>query len=152
MAVGAGEGLLRRGLGVAVGALGVFALVACGGTEVATEASVGDCFQDPESEREVGELEKVDCEEAHDNEVFAVFDLDDGAFPGTTELQALAQAGCAERFEGYVGSPLEESDLEVFGIAPTEETWDDADDREVICAAFAPDEPPLEGTIEDSER
>ena len=137
---------------VATAVLGTATLVGCGGSEVATEAAVGECFQDPEETDEVGELDKVDCDEAHDNEVIAVFDLEGDDFPGADEVQSQAEEGCVGEFEDYVGSTFEESDLDLFTITPTEETWDEADDREVICSVYALDESPLEGSVEGSER
>lgn len=119
--------------------------------QVATEASVGDCFQSPESATEVAELDKVDCGEPHDNEVFATFDLDDGDFPSTAEIERLAQEGCIERFERYVGAPPETTDIGLFAITPNRRTWG-AGDREVICAAFALDGDDLEGSIKGAGR
>lgn len=133
-------------------ALGAMVLGGCGGTEVVTEAAVGECVQDPDDTAEVGELDKVDCDQAHDNEVIAVFDLSGDAFPGTDDVQAQAQERCVEEFEPYVGSTYEESDLDVYTISPTEETWEEADDREVICAVFPLDGSTMEGSVRGSER
>ena len=140
-----------RGVLVA-SALGTTALVGCGGSEVATEAALGECFQDPADSDEVGELDKVDCGDAHDNEVIAVFDLDGDDFPGVDEVQSQAEEGCIEEFEPYVGSTYEDSDLDLFTITPTEETWDAADDREVICSVFALDGSQVEGSVKGSGR
>jgi len=137
---------------LAASGLGTTALVGCGGSEVAAEAAIGECFQEPEDSDEVGELDKVDCDEAHDNEVIAVFDLDGDDFPGVDEVQSQAEEGCVEEFEPYVGSTYEESDLDLFTITPTEETWDDADDREVICSVFALDGSQVEGSVKGSGR
>ncbi|MEX2660017.1 MAG: septum formation family protein [Acidimicrobiales bacterium] len=130
--------------------LGVLGSAGCS-SQVATEASVGDCFQSPESSTEVAELDKVDCDEPHDNEVFATFDLDDGDFPGTADVERLAQEGCIQRFERYVGALPETTDLGLFSITPNRRTWGTGD-REVICAAFALDGDVLEGSIEGAGR
>lgn len=138
---------------VVVGAtLGASALVGCGGSEVATEAAVGECFQDPEDTSDVGELDKVDCDDAHDNEVISVFNLEGDDFPGADEVQSEAEGRCNEDFESYVGSTFEESDLDLFTISPTKETWVEADDREVICSVFALDGSSLEGTVRGTAR
>lgn len=131
--------------------LGVLGSAGCS-SQVVTEASVGDCFQSPESSTEVAELDKVDCDEPHDNEVFAIFDLDDGDFPGTADVERLAQEGCTERFERYVGAPSETTDLGLFAITPNRRTWEGAGDREVICAAFALDGDDLEGSVKGAGR
>lgn len=141
---------VRTAVAVAL-VVGAAALAGCGGTEVA-KADVGDCFQDPENTAEVDEFDTVDCDEPHDNEVYAVFDLPDGDFPGADMVDEDGVSGCIERFEGYVGAPYETSDLDIYFIFPTEETWERADDREVICAVFAIDGSPLDGSAEGSGR
>src|SRR5688500_4430769 len=56
----------------------------------------GDCFNDPEagSPTQVTALEAVPCDEPHDNEVFHVFQLDDGDFPGADEVKQAGLEGC----------------------------------------------------------
>jgi hypothetical protein len=132
-------------------ALAVPALLVSGcGSEVAAQAEVGECFQTPDATDGVGELEKVDCSEPHDNEVFAVFDLPDGDFPGSETTQDQALEGCLERFEDYVGESYDESPYGIQPIAPSEESWNDADDREVICALYLVDGSQMEGSVADA--
>ena len=120
-------------------------LAACSKT-VAAQADPGDCIEELES-GSVEELEKVDCDESHVAEVFAVLDLDDGDFPGTDEVTSLAAEACLDEFEDYVGVAYNDSEYEIFPIAPSEESWNDAEDREVICLAGNPDQSELEGSI-----
>ena len=69
----------------------------------------GDCFNDPEegSSTRVEDLEAVPCDQPHDNEVFHVFDLDDGDFPGADEVKELGLDGCEPELQPYVGSTAE---------------------------------------------
>ena len=110
---------------------------------------VGDCFDAPE--REVEALPVVPCDEPHPNEVIAVFDLPESSWPGQEAVEQLAAQGCLERFEGYVGRAYGESALQAFPITPSEESWEDDDDRQVICAAFDP-AGPLTGSVKGSGR
>ena len=70
---------------------------------------VGDCFDDSafsamgEAE-EVMSLPGVPCAEPHDNEVYAVFDVEMSAFPSEDELSVIAFDRCYDRFESFVGS------------------------------------------------
>jgi hypothetical protein len=123
----------------------------CGGQVLSVE--VGDCFQDPEGgEAEVVDVETVDCDEPHDNEVFHVFELPEGDFPGEDAIAEAFVAECVDqRFEAFVGTPYLESEVDAFPLAPTEGSWDRADDREVICAAYVPGER-VEGSLQDSGR
>jgi hypothetical protein len=127
-------------------------LVGCtsSGTDVFS-LEVGDCFQDPDSTvDEIREVEAVDCEEPHDNEVFAVFDLPDGDFPGADAISAASLDGCLERFEDFVGTPYPDSELYATWLFPTESSWGE-DDREVVCVLFADGEQ-LEGSMQGSGR
>lgn len=127
-------------------------LVAC--TSSSTDVfslNVGDCFQDPDTTvDEIREVETVDCEEPHDNEVYAVFDLPDGDFPGADAISEASLDGCLERFEDFVGTPYPESELYATWLFPTESSWGE-DDREVVCVLFAQGEQ-LEGSMEGSGR
>lgn len=141
-----------------VATLGSSLVAGCGGEVVTTEAALGECFQDPEDTSEVGALDKVDCDDAHDNEVISVFPLDEedfpgeGAFPGDDAVEAEALQRCTEDFAEYVGTTLEESDLELLTISPTEETWEEGDDREVICAVSTADGSAIEGSVAGTAR
>ncbi|UFU05925.1 septum formation family protein [Ruania halotolerans] len=134
--------ITRSALAV-VGVAGVaISMTACGmlGGEVAT-AEVGECAQlaDLQSD-EITEIPTVDCSEEHDAQFFHKFDLPDGDFPGTDGVQTAAEEGClGTEFENFVGTSYEESALYANFIGPTQETWDQADDREVLCIVFLDD-------------
>ena len=121
-----------------VGALGLAAsLTACGG-QVAT-ADVGECAQTADLEGELTEIPTVDCSEEHDAQFIHKFELEGDDFPGLDAIETQAGEGCIAAFEGYIGTAWEESELQMTYIAPNEETWDQADDREVLCVAFLVD-------------
>ena len=105
-----------------------------------------DAFFDEEAEG-VADVPTVDCAQPHDNEVFATFDLSDGAFPGVDEVQSQADAGCIERFETYVGSDYASSRFVSTYLVPTPGTWDDGD-REVVCFLYDVDLAEIEGSAE----
>ena len=112
---------------------------------------VGDCFNDPTGDTEmVTEVEAVPCSTSHDNEVFHIFDLPDGPFPGTTTIDDHVSDECIPAFESYVGTPYEVSELYLYPITPTEESWG-LDDHEVVCALYAMEEK-LIGSMRASKR
>lgn len=135
-------------------------LAACnrGGTSV-FELEVGTCYNDPEDgATEVARLETVSCDEAHDNEVFALIDYPAGegeAFPGSDALGAFADEACVPAFEEYVGRSYADSELYYYSLRPTEETWADGD-REIVCALYGVDESgnptEIEGSMRGSNR
>jgi hypothetical protein len=112
----------------------------------------GDCFLNPES-TDVSDVQRTECDEPHDAEVFAVFDLEfdrDADFPGASQVQSAAQEGCQAEFEGYVGQPYEESPYFLSAIAPTQRTWEGRDDREVVCSAITATGEQLDQSLRDS--
>jgi hypothetical protein len=121
------------------------------------DLSAGDCFvgrpfppQDAGAEkRTVLLVATVACSKAHEKEVFAVFEhpaKTGAAFPGQDEVAKVAQDGCAERFEGYVGQPFGESDLQVAVIAPGPVPWDKDNDRRIVCTLQLADTKALKGS------
>ena len=98
---------------------------------------VGDCFDDPGSDA-VSSVPAVPCDEPHVNEVYALFDVEGDDWPGEESLRGDAEAGCIERFDAYVGTPYAESALFSRAIIPSEDTWEQADDREIICIVYDP--------------
>jgi hypothetical protein len=123
------------------GDVGVFAL------------EVGDCFNQPPS-GDISEVAGVPCTDAHDNEVFATFDMeggDDAAYPGDAAVQTASEDCIGELFTTYVGLTYQESRFEVFPITPTQDTWEsDLNDREIICTANAPAPEQVTGSIKDT--
>lgn len=102
-----------------------------------TWIEIGDCFTDPGTEV-VSDIPTVPCTEAHDYEVYAEFDLDLTAFPGDDEIYRLADEGCLAPFGVYVGMPFETSTLDYSYYVPTQDGWDNYDDRSVSCILFDP--------------
>jgi hypothetical protein len=137
---------------VAAAAAGALVLAACGSDVAANDVEVGQCTNQ-DLTGSVGEIDTVDCEESHTAEVFALFDLEGDDFPGAEEVTTLAIEGCTgDRFEAYVGLPYQESEIFSEPLAPSEETWNEADDRTVICFAVASDGSASEGSVKDANR
>jgi hypothetical protein len=126
--------------------------VACTGSEVFS-LEVGQCFQEPAGEsEEITDVEVVDCEEPHDNEAFHSFELEGDQFPGREAAAAAAEEECyGDAFEDYIGQPYQTSEVAVFTITPTRASWEEADDREIVCVAFVPGQR-VEGSLQGSGR
>ncbi|MEU6863548.1 DUF4190 domain-containing protein [Streptomyces sp. NPDC046876] len=120
------------------------------GGQVTTPGSVsledirkGDCFDtggklaqyDEKNGGQGGSSVKiVPCTQAHEGEAYAVFRLDDGAYPGKDKVVSTAEEKCAgPELTAYVGkdAKLPES-LEVFYYYPQVATWIGGD-REITC-------------------
>ena len=99
---------------------------------------VGDCFNDETSDGGVTDVPAVPCAEPHDNEIYFIYDLPDGEFPGDAAVETAANEGCAAEFEAFVGIAYEASVLDHWAIYPSEDTWTQIGDREVVCSVWEP--------------
>lgn len=112
----------------------------------ADRIEVGDCYDDPATES-LARFDVVPCEEAHDNEVFFLFDAPGDRYPGQETLTDIAATRCTgSAFTDYVGVPLDDSDLRVFYVLPTKDTWERDADRQVVCALYAKGGRPITGS------
>ena len=131
-------------------ALSAAAMTACSSTSVLT-LDVGDCLNaDDLRGNSVSDVAKVPCDEPHDAEIFAKLDLPEGDYPGIDEVRATAENFCLPEFEEFAGRPYLESDLDVYPLLPTQDSWVSEDDREILCIVVAPED--VTGTLEGSDR
>ena len=102
----------------------------------ATELQVGDCLNDLTNSTDVSSLPSVDCTQPHEGEVFAVFDLPPGPYPGADGVDDLVSKGCNARLAEYSpGAPSDDA-VGLFSVYPLEQNWERGD-REVVCIAKA---------------
>ena len=113
----------------------VVALVASACSADVLKLDVGTCFDDPDTFEQVEDVPVVNCEDPHDNEVFANVDLTGDDYPGQDQVENRATQICYDRFSDYVGISYEASMYDIGWLFPTQETWA-AGDREVICFAY----------------
>ncbi len=106
-----------------------------GGEVGALSLKVGDCLAAEES-GEVQSVPVVPCSEPHDSELFHSFDVTADEYPGLDQMGELAQSGCIEAFDDFIGFPYADSVWDVTSIYPTEDTWNELDDREVLCGVY----------------
>jgi hypothetical protein len=152
--------ILGIGIAIAAGAFLVYstmpadrdssgAIVAEGSLD-AFQMRVGDCFDDgsafAEENAEVGDVPGVPCSKPHDNEVYAVFDVSVATFPGE-QMADMAHEGCLERFESFVGRDYESSSLDIATLYPSRESWNEQNDREVVCAVYDIELAKLTGSV-----
>ena len=134
---------------IALGVVLAFVVAACGGGNV-FDLSVGTCFDDGDAtQTEVSDVPIVDCADSHDNEVYYLFDLPDGSFPGEDVVDNAAFDGCLAAFEQYVGRDYQSSDLGLTYLTPTRGSWDQ-DDREVVCVLYDFELGRLDGSMKGS--
>ena len=98
-------------------------------TTAVTRLAPGDCVNDLEESDAIQNLPVVPCTTPHDGEVYAVFDLADGDWPGDAAVQAQAEKRCGDEFDGYTSAPSD--GLELFYLHPLQRSW--SLDRSVTC-------------------
>lgn len=96
---------------------------------------------------EVEQFQAVPCEDPHtgevvlrDDEFFAGSD----EFPGEDALFADAAVECVSALEAYTGQAYQDSPYDAVPVVPTETSWNDADDRELLCIGVTLGETPDE--------
>lgn len=103
--------------------------------------SVGECWNDTvDAEGDYdysGAPDVVDCGQPHDNEVIAVWQVDDDAHPGEAALDEKADTVCGDAFEPFVGLDHDTSALEGFAVWPNPADWE-AGGRGAACSIYLP--------------
>ena len=135
-----------RARSVSLVALALF-VTSCGGN--AFELETGQCLNEPHSE-EVTNVEIVDCAEPHDLEVYRTADLPEQTFDPAV-IDSASFEICLDGFDGFVGTPYVDSELDIYYLVPSEESWADGD-REVVCAVYDLSGDQLTGTAENIRR
>ncbi|MFE0821732.1 DUF4190 domain-containing protein [Streptomyces sp. NPDC058847] len=103
------------------------------GTAYALEK--GECFTTPSGSLQgvTYDVDQVPCAREHDGEVFAVFDLPGGAYPGDAEITRVADERCYALQDSYAMDRWALSaDVDVYYLTPTAQSWRGGD-REVTC-------------------
>jgi hypothetical protein len=128
------------------------------GTAVSVvEVEVGECFRAPdEVATELTEIDRVDCDEPHEQEAYANVPVADAdgrqpeTYPGDAALKDFADGACAERFADYVGVDYRDSSLYFTYLLPTARGWE-TEDRSVTCFITTTGEQ-LTESVQGSER
>lgn len=139
----------RRRAATVAAALPVALLCACTSTSVLT-LGVGDCLQSDILEGDVSDVAVVPCSDPHDAEVYALLELTGQEYPGIDAVNAAAEDFCLSEFAEFVGIRHADSEIVVYPLLPTQDSWTEQGDRDILCIAVAP--APVEGSLKDAGR
>lgn len=150
----------RRGAAVALASLALVALLAaCSDDDGApvldlAEQGEGTCLvAAPDLGPEVTNIPTIDCAKEHTHELYAVVAYDeDDVFPGLAALDTFAERVCIAAFEPYVGVSAFDSTLSFSWLVPTLASWNNDDDRDILCVVGLFDGNTLTGSVRDSKR
>lgn len=112
---------------------------------------VGDCFDIPDDQNGVALLYSS-CDVPHLYEAYSVEVMPGDEYPGDDAVIEYAKEMCTNAFQGYVGSSPGTSVFRISYIYPTEGTWTNMNDREIMCALEPRDGTPVTGSARDSRR
>ena len=107
-----------------------------GGDISATALKVGDCVNNLKDSTDVLSLPGVPCTQPHEGEVFAVFDLPAGDYPGQDAVDKQVSEQCNTRLSAYSPSAADDPAVGLFSVYPLRQNWERGD-REVVCIATA---------------
>ncbi len=123
-----------------------------GGEVDALRLRVGDCLAETavDGSGEVESVPVVPCSEPHHTELYHSFQLAGDDFPVDPSVEQLAGEGCYDAFESFIGLAYEDSVWDISTIYPTPESWDQINDREVLCGTYRVDDGLSVGSAEGS--
>jgi hypothetical protein len=102
------------------------------------ELTIGDCLDQKNLEDGINSTNPiVECDYAHDLEVFASLVVDGSAYPSVEDLVSLGTKQCALEFTKFVGLDFGISSLDFQYYYPTESSWANGD-RGIDCVIFDP--------------
>lgn len=164
--IAAAAGLL---LGLVIGGAGVFLLGTSGlldpkpltygpgGSMGRFDLQAGQCANGQvDSGRSYPASATVACGAAHDFEVYETASTPgpvgaDARYPDPRDLGAFADDHCLLAFEAYVGSNINDSDLDFAGVVPSRDAWY-AGARTVACALWQINGDRLTGSVRNTHR
>lgn len=90
-------------------------------------ANPGECIESASADG------LISCDDPHTREIYYTFNLTGDVYPGQDSIVAEVERACGEFFEPYVGTSVSDSQFEMRALFPSEDTWAQAGDTEVIC-------------------
>jgi hypothetical protein len=117
---------------VGCGLVTIVGIVGNAGTKTVTTLKAGDCVTTLEESDNVTDLPVTDCAKAHQGEVYFLFQLPSGKYPGDQAVQKDAEARCAKEINTYAGAGADEK-YDIFYLRPSPDDW--SIDRGVTCIA-----------------
>jgi putative regulator of septum formation len=105
---------------------------------------VGDCYS-ALGTGDVGSLSELPCAQPHENEVFYIYTMTPGPYPGDERLGQAAEDTCSAHLGDYVSETAVEG-LDFDYILPTQAGWDFGR-RSVFCSLHRLDGTMMTGTV-----
>lgn len=108
------------------------------GSESVFDLRTGDCMNDLEETAVELSVDVTPCGPPHDAEVVSEFSLTESTWPGLPFVARQAERRCPQEVESASAGAPRQDEIETFYFHPTEESWDQNNDRAVLCVAIFP--------------
>ncbi|WP_162448175.1 septum formation family protein [Phytoactinopolyspora mesophila] len=112
-------------------------------SEVVESASIfdiaeGDCLGEYRDDGDVQDVDLIPCDQEHEQEVLLITQIDADELPGQEDIQQQVIDECLPAFEEFVGVEFDESELDIHYLSPSQDSWDQQDDRDIVCTIYDP--------------
>lgn len=104
------------------------------GSESVLDLRLGDCLGEIPEEGVTFSANVVPCSKPHEGQIYAVFDMPAGKFPGDKAISTAADQGCGSRLQGVSQAAYQDNEVGIFYLSPTQLSWSQ-NDREISCVA-----------------
>lgn len=108
------------------------------GSESVFDLRTGDCMNDLAETAVELSVDVTPCGGPHDAEVVSEFSLTESTWPGLPFVARQAERRCPQEVESASAGAPRPDEIETFYFHPTEESWDQTNDRAVLCVAIFP--------------
>jgi hypothetical protein len=108
------------------------------GSESVFDLRTGDCMNDLEETSAELSVNVTPCGRSHDAEVVSQFSLTESIWPGMPFVTRQAERRCPRAIESASNGAPRRDEIETFYFHPTEQSWDQNNDRAVLCVAIFP--------------
>ena len=141
---------MKRALVLLAGLALAFTTLACQGNVFSLK--VGDCFNGSAT-GEVTDVATIDCAQAHDDEVFYIFNYPNApsSYPGADAIRTASETGCKAQFADFVGLDFDSSVYGLSWLSPTEKGWGTGD-RAIQCLVTAETGSKLTGSVKGTKK
>ena len=97
---------------------------------------LGDCMLDTGTGM-LTDANILPCDEPHDPEVYYEITMDDGDY-SEENINAATEECIGEAYTSFVGVAYQDSALDVTTLTPTQQSWEQSNDRVIQCIIFDP--------------
>lgn len=96
------------------------------------DVRVGDCFQEPDADT-IDALDELPCSQVHDDQIFHIYQMKPGPYPGDDAAYQSAMGECHKAFATHVDKDAADV-ITADAITPAKSSWEY--DRSVLCYLY----------------